>query len=62
MTKVPSLNHDAIAAALRRDVWVVLRQSGNHIRRVNRLPDMLLKLTVPAHTPVKKSTLAHILK
>ncbi|OQB42743.1 MAG: YcfA-like protein [Candidatus Hydrogenedentes bacterium ADurb.Bin179] len=62
MTKVPSLNHEAIVAALRRDGWVVLRQRGSHIRLVKRLPDTLLKLTIPAHRPVKRSTLAHILK
>ena len=39
-----------------------MRQKGSHIRLQKRLPDELLKLTVLAHRPVKRSTLAHILK
>ena len=62
MTKVPSLNYDAVIRALRRDGWVVVRQRGSHIRLQKRLPDETLKLTVPAHKPIKRSTLSHILK
>ena len=62
MTKVPSLDHPKIISALRRDGWVVVRQRGNHIRLQKHLADETLKLTVPAHRPVKRSTLAHILK
>ncbi len=62
MSKVPSLNYIEILSALQRDGWSVVRQRGSHIRLEKRLPAGLLKLTVPAHTPVKRSTLAHILK
>lgn len=62
MTKVPSLDYPKIISALRRDGWVVVRQRGSHIRLQKHLPDETLKLTVPAHRPVKRSTLAHILK
>ncbi|WP_414581620.1 type II toxin-antitoxin system HicA family toxin [Scytonema sp. PCC 10023] len=51
-----------IIAALERDGWVVVRQRGSHIRLEKTLPDKVLKLTVPAHRPVKRSTLARILK
>jgi predicted RNA binding protein YcfA (HicA-like mRNA interferase family) len=47
---------------LQRDGWVVVRQRGSHIRLQKHLPDETLKLTLPAHLPVKRSTLAHILK
>jgi predicted RNA binding protein YcfA (HicA-like mRNA interferase family) len=40
----------------------VVRQRGSHIRLEKELTDEVLKLTVPAHKPVKRSTLAHILK
>jgi len=60
--KVPSLNYDAIIRALRRDGWVVVRQRGSHIRLQKPTPVETLKLTVPAHRPVLRSTLAHILK
>jgi predicted RNA binding protein YcfA (HicA-like mRNA interferase family) len=59
---VPELGYEKIIAALRRDGWVVVRQKGSHIRLQKNLPDELLKLTIPAHRPVKRSTLSHILK
>ncbi len=62
MTKVPSVGYDRIIAALRRDGWVVVRQKGSHIRLQKHAGEETLKLTVPAHRPVLRSTLAHILK
>jgi predicted RNA binding protein YcfA (HicA-like mRNA interferase family) len=62
MTKVPSLSYDRIVRALQRAGWVVVRQRGSHIRMQRRTPTELSKLTVPAHRPVKRSTLAHILR
>ena len=40
----------------------MVRQRGSHIRLEKALPDETLKITVPAHRPVKRSTLARILK
>jgi len=60
--KTPSLPYDRIVRALQRDGWTVVRQRGSHIRLQKHLGDELLKVTVPAHRPVKRSTLAHILK
>lgn len=60
--KTPSLNYTEILRALRRDGWVVVRQEGRHIRLRKRLPEGTLNITLPAHKPVKCSTLAHILK
>ncbi len=62
MNKVPALNYDRIVAALQRGGWVVVRQRGSHIRLQKRLLDKTLKLTLPMHKPVKRSTLSHILK
>ena len=62
MTKVPSLNYQKVIKALRRNGWIVIRQKGSHIRLQKRLPDEMLKITVPAHHPIKRSTLSHILK
>ena len=62
MSKVPSLPHAKIIHALQRDGWIVVRQRGSHIRLQKRVGDEVLKLTVPAHRPVKRSTLSHILK
>ncbi len=62
MSKVPSLTYQQIIRALQKDGWTVVRQRGSHIRLQKRIGDELLKLTVPAHKPVKRSTLSHILK
>ena len=60
--KVPSLPYQQIIHALQRDGWTVVRQRGSHIRLQKRIGSEVLKITVPAHRPVKRSTLAHILK
>lgn len=62
MSKVPSVNYEHLIRALRRDGWVVVRQKGSHIRLQKQTPEKTLKLTVPAHRPIKRSTLSHILK
>ena len=62
MTKVPSLNFDKVIKTLRRDGWVMIRQRGSHIRLQKTKRNETLKLTIPAHKPIKRSTLAHILK
>ena len=62
MSKVPCLNYDKLIKALKRNGWVVVRQKGSHIRLQKHTPFETLKLTVPAHKPIKRSTLSHILK
>ncbi len=62
MSEIPSQSYYRIIRALQRDGWVVIRQKGSHIRLQKRIKDENLKITVPAHIPVKRSTLAHILK
>lgn len=62
MTVVPSLSYVQIINALKRNGWIVVRQKGSHIRLQKRVGDELLKIIVPAHKPVKRSTLAKILK
>ncbi len=62
MTKVPSLSYERVIRALHRDGWVVVRQKGSHIRLQKHTARETLKLTVPAHRPIKRSTLARILK
>ncbi|MFH1761810.1 MAG: type II toxin-antitoxin system HicA family toxin [bacterium] len=62
MSKVPSLHYDKLIKALRRDGWVVVRQKGSHIRVQKTTRNESFKITVPAHSPIKRSTLAHILK
>ncbi len=62
MSSVPSLPYREIIRALQRDGWIVIRQRGSHIRLQKRQGEQTIKLTVPAHNPVKRSTLSHILK
>ncbi len=62
MPKVPSVNYDRVVAALERRGFRPVRQRGSHLRLERYLPDRTITVTVPAHRPVKRSTLAHILK
>jgi predicted RNA binding protein YcfA (HicA-like mRNA interferase family) len=62
VSKVPSLSYIQIVKALQRDGWIVVRQRGSHIRLQKHIGYEVLKITVPAHRPVKSSTLSHILK
>ncbi|MEN6406970.1 MAG: type II toxin-antitoxin system HicA family toxin [Thermoguttaceae bacterium] len=62
MSKVPSLPYEKIIHALQRDGWIVIRQRGSHVRLQKHTAAETLKLTLPAHRPVKRTTLSHILK
>lgn len=62
MSRVPSLSYVRIVHALQRDGWTVVRQRGSHIRLQKRVGDEVLKIVVPSHRPVKRATLARILK
>lgn len=62
MTVVPSLPYEQVIRALQRDGWVVVRQRGSHIRLQKHTSTDTLKLTIPAHRPIKRTTLSHILK
>ena len=60
--KVPSVNYQQAIKALHRDGWVVVRQKGSHIRLQKHTNNETLKIIIPAHRPIKRSTLSHILK
>lgn len=62
MTEIPSLSYVKIVNALQRAGFVVVRQRGSHIRLQKRIFEGVIKLTVPAHKPIKKTTLAKIIK
>jgi predicted RNA binding protein YcfA (HicA-like mRNA interferase family) len=62
MTSLPELPYWEIIHALQRDGWVVVRQRGSHIRLQKHNAKRTLKLIVPAHKPVLRTTLSHILK
>jgi predicted RNA binding protein YcfA (HicA-like mRNA interferase family) len=62
MTVIPSLSFPAVIAAFERAGWTVNRQKGSHIRLKKFSVGKVQKLTVPAHRPIKRSTLAKIIK
>ena len=62
MSNLPSLSYLQIIKTLQRIGFVVLRQKGSHIRLQKRIGDKIIKITVPAHKPVKINTLRVILK
>jgi len=59
---LPSLSYEKIISALQRAGFVVVRQKGSHIRLKKQTKQKTIKITVPAHKPVKKTTLARIIK
>ena len=61
---VPSLclSYRRVINVPQRAGFVAVRQRGSHIRLQKRAKERVLKLTVPAHTPIKKITLAKIIK
>lgn len=60
--RLPSLSYREVISGLRRDGWVVVRQRGSHIRMQKHVGERTLKLTVPAHRAIKRSTLGEILR
>jgi predicted RNA binding protein YcfA (HicA-like mRNA interferase family) len=52
MTRLPSLGYEKVIKALQRDGWVIIRQRGSHIRLHKHTRMDVLKLTVPAHSPI----------
>ena len=59
MSKVPELSHQRIVRALERAGFVVKRQ-GKHISMYSAEKHVVA--VIPRHDPVKRSTLARILK
>lgn len=62
MSEYPSISYIQIINALQRLGFVVVRQRGSHIRLQKHDDYKVIKLTVPAHKPVKSNTLRQILK
>ena len=58
--RVPVLGYRQIIRAMQRDGWVVVRQRGSHVWLQKGTRERTLKVTVPAHTPVKRRTLSRI--
>jgi len=62
LSEVPNLSYTEIIKVLQRAGFIVVRQRGSHIRLQKRTQSRIIKITVPAHKPVKKGTLARIIK
>lgn len=62
MTIIPELSYRRIIAAFQKADFVFVSQKGSHIKLEKLTEQKKIKLIVPAHTPVKRSTLAKIIK
>ena len=62
MTRLPSVGYVDVIRVLRKEGFVVVRQKGSHVRLQKHKGNQIIKITVPAHTPLKKGTLRRILK
>ncbi len=61
MTRLPALDYLDVIRAFRKCGFLVVRQRGSHIRLQKSTPDGAVKLTVPAHKPVKRGTLRRLI-
>ncbi len=62
MSEYPSLSYKQIINSLQRAGFIIVRQKGSHIRLQKRILYKVIKITIPAHKPVKPNTLRQILK
>jgi len=56
------INGDELVARLARFGYVVVRQSGSHLRLTSTFRDEAHHVTVPRHQPLKVGTLSAIVK
>ncbi len=56
------LSYRKVVKALQRAGFIIVRQKGSHIRLHKRTSNEVIKITVPAHSPIKKGTLSRIIK
>ncbi len=61
MTRLPALDYPDIVRAFRKCGFLVVRQRGSHIRLQKSTLEGAIKLTVPAHKPVKRGTLRQLI-
>jgi predicted RNA binding protein YcfA (HicA-like mRNA interferase family) len=62
VTRLPALSYLEIIRALRKRGFLVVRRRGSHVRLQRETADGPVKLTVPAHDPVKRGTLRRIIR
>ncbi len=62
MTVVPELSYRRIIVALNKAGFEVISQKGIHIKLEKQMTQKKIKVIVPAHIPVKRTTLSRIIK
>lgn len=62
MSRLPIVSYVDVIRILQKEGFVVVRQKGSHIRLQKHAGSETLKITVPAHSPLKRGTLRRILK
>ncbi len=60
--KLPVASGKEVIKALTKAGFVVERQRGSHVRLEKISGSEIVKITVPLHDPLKKGTLARIIK
>lgn len=62
MSSVPGLAHETAVRAFQKAGFVSAGQRGSHLRLQRRVDGRLVKLIVPMHRNIKKSTLDRLVK
>ena len=60
--KLPVLSGLETIRKLKQVGFIAIRQKGSHVRLEKSFEGEIIKVTVPLHTPLKKGTLARIVK
>jgi predicted RNA binding protein YcfA (HicA-like mRNA interferase family) len=59
---LPVVSGKDVIRALTRAGFFFVRQKGSHVRMKKQLPDITLKVTVPLHNELDRTTLYSIIK
>jgi predicted RNA binding protein YcfA (HicA-like mRNA interferase family) len=62
LSQIPVLNYDKVVKSLQKNGFYFVRQKGSHIRMQKKTSEKTIKVTVPAHKPIKKNTLRQLIK
>lgn len=62
MSGVPALSHETAVKAFQKAGFVSVGQRGSHLRLQKRVNGRLVKLIVPMHRNMKKTTMERLVK
>jgi len=62
LSALPSLSHHQLEKVLQDAGFEMAKHRGSHVRLQKRVRERLVRVTVPSRAPLKKTTLARIIR